>query len=174
MTKDTAESHNSQMQWPVVSTLRQETKKHVNRKVEFEGTPKFDPYWNSQLVALHGKYRVGIRIMSVNKEYSHSWVRVSHGSNKVVTNLNNEQETSEVQFKVYALKLNAKNCACRSKAKAKPQRREPACPSPRTIPFGKRTWTLRLCGVEETKSSSSTCKNTRRRRQKFSALSSLV
>ena len=31
--------------------------------------------------------------------------------------------------------------ACRSKAKAKPQRREPAGSSPRIVPIGKRTWT---------------------------------
>ena len=44
-------SHNSQMQWPVVSTLCQETKKHLNRKVGSEGTPKLGPYWKSQPVA---------------------------------------------------------------------------------------------------------------------------
>ena len=58
--------------------------------------------------------------MSMNKDNSHSWVRISHGSNKLVTNLNNnEQETSEVQFEEYALKLNASDFACRSKAKSK-------------------------------------------------------
>ena len=51
------------------------------------------------------------------------------------------QEISEVQFKEYALKLDASNFACRSKAKAKPQRREPAGSSPRIVPIGKRTWT---------------------------------
>ena len=54
---------------------------------------------------------------------------------------NNEQEIPEVQFKEYALKLDASGFACRSKAKAKPQRREPAGPSKRTIPIGERTWT---------------------------------
>ena len=38
------------------------------------------------------------------------------------------------------LKLDAKDFACRTKAKAKPQRREPASSSPRTVPNGKRTW----------------------------------
>ena len=52
-----------------------------------------------------------------------------------------EQETSEVQLEEYALKLDAKDFACRSKAKAKPQRREPAGSSPRTVPIGKRPWT---------------------------------
>ena len=115
----------------------------------------------------------------MNKDNSHSWVRISHGSNKLVTNLNNkdqddnEQETSEVQFEEYALKLNASDFACRSKANAKPQRREPACSSTRTIPIGERIWTdaepgeysiSRLCSVEEINSSSSSWKITWRRR----------
>ena len=80
--------------------------------------------------------------MSLNKDNSHFWVRISHGLNKLVTNFNNsEQETSEVQFKENALKLDASDFACRSKARAKPQRREPAGPSTRTIPIGERTWT---------------------------------
>ena len=80
--------------------------------------------------------------MSLNKDNSHSWVRISHGSNKFVMNLNNnETEIPEVQLEEYALKLDAKDFACRSKAKAKPQRREPAGSSTRTVPIGKRTWT---------------------------------
>ena len=62
------------------------------------------------------------------KENSHSWVRISHGLNELVTDLSikehddNEQETSEMQLADYALKLNASGFASRSKAKAKPQR----------------------------------------------------
>ena len=83
-----------------------------------------------------------IRIESVNKDNSHSWVRISHGLNKLVTNLNNnEQETSEMQFEEYALKLNAGDFASRSKAKAKPQKRDSASSSTRTIHIGERTWT---------------------------------
>ena len=77
----------------------------------------------------------------MNRVNTHSWVRISHGSNKFVMNLNNnEQETSEVQLEEYTLKLNASDVACRSKAKAKPQRRESASSSTRTIPIGGRTW----------------------------------
>ena len=48
------------------------------------------------------KYGVEIRIQSENKDNSHSWVRISHGLNKLVTNLNNkEQETSEIRFEEY-------------------------------------------------------------------------
>ena len=80
--------------------------------------------------------------MSLSEDNSHSWVRISHGLNKLVTNLNNnEQETSEVQFEEYALRLNASDFASRSKAKAKPQRRESASSSTRTVPIEKRTWT---------------------------------
>ena len=61
---------------------------------------------------------------------------------KCVMNLNNnETEIPEDQLEEYALKLDAKNFACRSKAKAKPQRREPAGSSPRIINIGRRIWT---------------------------------
>ena len=54
---------------------------------------------------------------------------------------NNETEIPEVQLEEKALKLGAKDFACRSKAKAKPQRRDSAGSSPRTVLIGKRTWT---------------------------------
>ena len=91
---------------------------------------------------LQGKYGVEIRIKSVNKDNSHSWVRISHGLNKLATNLNNkdqddnEQETSEMQFEDYALTSNARAFASRSEAKAKPQRRTSASSSTKTFPFG--------------------------------------
>ena len=74
----------------------------------------------------------------MNKDHSHSWVRTSHGLNMLVTNLNdNEQETSEMQFEDYAIKLNARAFASRSKAKAKPQRRSSASSFTKTIPIVK-------------------------------------
>ena len=51
MTNDTEDSHNSQIQWPVVSTPCQETKILLNRKVGSEETPKLGPYWKLQPVA---------------------------------------------------------------------------------------------------------------------------
>ena len=88
-----------------------------------------------------------IRIESMNKDHSHSWVRISHGLNKLVTDLNNkdqdhnEQETSEMQFEDFALKTNVLVFASRSKAKTKPQRRISASSSTKTVPIGERTWT---------------------------------
>ena len=46
-----------------------------------------------------------------------------------------------MQFEEYALRLNAGDFPSRSKAKAKPQRREPASSSTRIFPIGKRIWT---------------------------------
>ena len=61
------------------------------------GNTKIGPVLEVATRCSHGKYGVEIRIMSMNKDTSHSWVRISHGSNKFVTNLNNnEQEISEV------------------------------------------------------------------------------
>ena len=112
------------------------------------GNTKIRPALEVTTCCLQGKYEVEIRIESVNKDNSHSWVRISHGLNKLVTDLsnnkeddNNEQETSEMQFEDFALKTNVLAFASRSKAKAKPRRRTPACSSARTIPIGERTWT---------------------------------
>ena len=46
-----------------------------------------------------------------------------------------------MQFKEYALKLNAGDFASRSKAIAKPRRRTPACSSTKTVPISERYWT---------------------------------
>ena len=77
----------------------------------------------------------------------------------LVTNLNNsEQETSDDQFKEYALKLDAGDFASRSKAKAKAQRRTSASSSIKTIPIGERTWAdiePQKYSVKETDQSSS-------------------
>ena len=89
-----------------------------------------------------------IRIVSTNKDNSHSRVRISHGLNKLVTDFgnnkgdnDNELETSEMQFEGLALKTNVLAFASRSKAKAKPRRRTLACSSARTVLIGERTWT---------------------------------
>ena len=106
-----------------------------------QGDTKIGPVLEVATSYLHGKYGVEIRIETVNKDNTHSWVRNFHGSNKFVMNLNNnETEIPEDQLEEYALKLNAKDFACRSKAKAKLQRREPAGSSPRIVSIGRRNW----------------------------------
>ena len=46
-----------------------------------------------------------------------------------------------MQFEEYALRFNAGDFASRSKAEAKPQKRDSASTPTRTIPIGERTWT---------------------------------
>ena len=141
MTKDTAEFSQFRAAACREYTLPRD-EEASQPKGWIQGNTKIGPVLEVATCCLHGKYGVEIRIMSMNKDNSHSWVRISHGSHKFVTNLNNnEQEISEVQLEEYALKLNASDFACRSKAKAKPQRREPAGSSTRKIPIGERIWT---------------------------------
>ena len=110
------------------------------------GNTNIGPVLEVTTCCLQGKYGVEIRIESMNKDNSHSSVRISHGLNKLVTNLNNkeqddnEQETSEMQFEDCALKSNAHAFASRSKAKAKPKRRTPASSSiKKPYPSGKKS-----------------------------------
>ena len=97
-----------------------------------QGHTKIGPVLEVATSCLHGKHGVEIRIWSLNRDHTHSCVRVMNLNN-------NETEIPEDQLEEYALKLNATDFACRSKAKAKPQRTEPAGSSPRTVSIG-RNW----------------------------------
>ena len=147
MTKDTAEFSQFTDSVACREYILPRDEKSSDPKGWIRGNTKIGPVLEVTTSYLQGKYGVEIRIESVNKDNSHSWVRISHGLNNLVTNLNNkdeddnEQETSEMQFEEYALKLNAGDFASRSKAKAKPQRRDSASSSTRTIPIGERIWT---------------------------------
>ena len=97
-----------------------------------QGNTKIGPVMEVTTSCLHGKHGVEIRIMSWSRDNTHSWVRISHGSNKFVMNLNNNEiEIPEDQLEDFA---------CRAKAKAKPQRIDPAGSSPRIVPMGRRNW----------------------------------
>ena len=80
------------MQWPVVNTLFQEKKEHHNEEDRSKGTPKIGPVLEVATSYLHSKYRVEIRIMSLNKDNTHFWVGISHGSHKFVMNVNNMKQ----------------------------------------------------------------------------------
>ena len=104
--------------------------KSSDRKGWIRGNTKVRPVLEVTTSYLQGKYGVEFRIESVNKDNSHSWVRISHGLNKLVTDLSNnkeddnsEQETFEMEFEDFALKTNVLTFASRSKPKAKPRRR---------------------------------------------------
>ena len=74
-----------------------------------QGNTKLDPYWKSQPVTCKVNMEWKLEIDSVNKDKSHSWVRISHDLNKLVTDLidkkydDNEQETSTTKTEVFVL-----------------------------------------------------------------------
>ena len=99
------------------------------------GNTKIGPVLEVTTNYLHGKHGVEIRIWSLNGDNTHSWVRISHGSNKfVMDSNNNDTEVPENQLEEQALHLNAEEFVSQPKTKAKPQRRKPAESSSGTIP----------------------------------------
>ena len=126
MTKDTADFSNFHAVACREYNLPRE-REASQPKGWIQGKTKNGPVKEVATSYLHGKYGVEVRIMSLNRDNTHSWVRISHGTNKFVMNLNNnQQKIPDVQLGEYESKLDAKDFACRSKAKAKPHRREPA------------------------------------------------
>ena len=113
--------------------------KSTDPKGWIQGNTKIGPVLEVTTSYLQGKHGVEIRIGSVNKHNSPSWVTISHGLNKLVTDLidkeydDNEQETSTTKTEVFAF-------AGRSKAKAKPRRPSTTCSSSRTFPILETKW----------------------------------
>ena len=89
---------------------------------------------------MYGKHGVEIRIWSLSQDNSHSWVRISHGSNKYVvdSNYNNTEVPADLPEE-QASQSSVRVVAARSKAKAKPQKRE-TVESPSIIPMNERKW----------------------------------
>ena len=134
MTKHTDES--SQFAEPV--TCREYTllrgDKSTDPKGWIQGNTKIAPVLEVTTSYLQGKHGVEIRIASVNKDNSHSWVRISHALNKWIDKeYDDEQETSTTKTEVFAF-------ARRSKAEAKPRRLSTACSSSRTVLILERIW----------------------------------
>ena len=74
----------------------------------------------------YGKHWIEIRIWSVGQDNSQSWVRISNGTNKYVVDSNhNNTEAPANPHEEQASQPSVKVIAARSKAKAKPQQREP-------------------------------------------------
>ena len=87
-----------------------------------------------------GKHGIEIRIWSVNQDNSQSWVRISYGTNKYVVDSNyNNTEVPADPHEERASQSSVKVIAARSKAKAKPQKRETA-ELQSTIPMNETKW----------------------------------
>ena len=120
------------------------------------------------------KYGIEIRIWSVGQDNSQSWVRISYGTIKYVvdSNQNNTEipaDSQEDQMPQTSIKV----VAARSKAKAKPQQREPV-DTTTTIPMRERRWIdiepseqtpQSVRSLEESDQSSSTQSNSTARRR---------
>ena len=118
--------------------------KSTDPKGWIRGNTKIGPVLEVTTSYLQGIYGVEIRIESIIKDNSHSWVRISHGLNIDLIDKeydDNDQETSETKTEAFALKTDEFALANRSKAKAKPRRRTSVCSSTRTVPIRERIWT---------------------------------
>ena len=77
-----------------------------------QGNTKIGPVLEVATSCLHGKYGVEVRMLSLNRDNTHSCVRISHGSNKfVMDSNNNDTEVPEDQPEEQALQLNVKDFA---------------------------------------------------------------
>ena len=122
-----------------MKTLFQEKEAVSQSKGWIQGNTKIGPVLESYL---HGKHGVEIRIWSLIRDNTHSWIRISHGSNTFVINLNNkEQEIPEVQLEEYALKLDTKDFPCRAKTKVKSQKKRTCRLFSKNNSIENRTWT---------------------------------
>ena len=106
-----------------------------------QGSTRIGPVLEVTTSCLYGKYGVEIRIWTLSEDNTQSWVRNSHGSNKfVIDSNNNDTEVPADLPEEQASQSSVKVVAARSKAKAKPQRREPVDYSPSIIPMNERKW----------------------------------
>ena len=113
-----------------------------------QGNTKIGPVLEVTTSCLYGKHGVEIRIWSLSEDNTHSWVRISHGSNMLVMDSNNnDTEVPEDQPEEQAVQLNVKDSAYRSKTKAKPQIRELANYLSSIIPMNARNWLILDQGI---------------------------
>ena len=114
---------------------------HHNQEDGFRETRELDLFLEVTTSYLYGKYGIEIRIWSLSQDNSHSWVRISQGSNKYVvdSNYNNTEVPADLPEE-QASQSSVRVVAARSKAKAKPRKRE-TVELPSTIPMNERKWT---------------------------------
>ena len=105
-----------------------------------QGNTKIGPVLEVTTSCLHGKHGIEIRIRSVSQDNSQSWVSISYGTNNFVIDSNhNNTEIHADPHEEQESQSSVKVIAARSKAKAKPQKREPV-DVPSIIPMNERKW----------------------------------
>ena len=105
-----------------------------------QGNTRIGPVLEITTSYLWSKYGVEIRIWSLSQDKSHSWVRISHGAHKYVvdSNYNNTEVPADLPEE-QASQSSVRVIAARSKATAKPEKRE-TVELPSTIPMNERKW----------------------------------
>ena len=105
-----------------------------------QGNTKIGPVLEVTTSCQYGKHGVEIRIWSLSEDNTQSWVRISHGSNKlrIDSNISNTESPADLPEE-QASQLKVKNFAARPKAKAKPQRKE-SVDLPSIIPMNEGKW----------------------------------
>ena len=109
-------------------------------RIWIQGNTRIGPALEVTTSYMYGKHGIEIRIWSLSQDNSHSWVRISYGTNKYVvdSNHNNTEAPADLPEQ-QASQSSVKVIAARSKAKAKPQKRE-TVDLPSTIPMNERKW----------------------------------
>ena len=87
MTKDTEEFSQFTEQVACREYTLTRDDKLTDPKGWIKGNTKIGPVFEVTTSYLQSKYGVEITMESVNKDNSHSWVRISHGLNKLITDL---------------------------------------------------------------------------------------
>ena len=128
------------VQWLVENTLFHEINELSQPIGWIQGNTRIGPVLEVTTSYPWGKKGVEIRIWSLSQDNSHSWVRISHGANKFVvdSNYNNTEVPADLPEE-QASQSSVRVVAARSKAKAKPQKRE-IVELPSTIPMNERKW----------------------------------
>ena len=103
------------------------------------GNTRIGPTWKSQRACSTSNSEFEVRIQSVNKDNSQSWVRISYGTVRYVNNYikYDTQSLADPQEEEY-VPTSSGVVVARSKAKAKPQPRESTGTT--TIPLSERVW----------------------------------
>ena len=105
-----------------------------------QGNMRIGPVLEVTTSFQHFKYGIEIRIESVNKDSSHSWVRISYGTVKYV--IDSIEDNTEIPADPQGEQISQTSTsvvAARSKAKSKPQPRE-LIGTKATIPIHERRW----------------------------------
>ena len=128
------------VQWLVVNTHFFENDPASQPKGWIQGNMGIGPVLEVTTSFPNYKHGIEIRIWSLGQDNSQSWVRISYGTIKYVidSNQNNTEIPADPQ-EDQVPQTSIKVVAARSKAKAKPQQREPV-DTPTTIPMHERRW----------------------------------